>query len=96
MVCDIYGVSCFIISNTTKNRRRREKTDFVACEKQRRRPACAFAQSGQRRFIGYLETCIVSKRPTCQIIYVHVARETGLRIIWLETAKSGFLAVMPK
>ena len=42
------------------------KPDFVLCEQQRLRPACASTQSGQHLVIRLLE-CISSKLSSCEI-----------------------------
>ena len=70
------------------------KPVFGVCEQQGRRPACASAQSDQRRVIHLLES-ILSKLATGELSIfklVSVAKQTGLSLTLTETPKTGFVA----
>ena len=67
------------------------------CEQQRRRPACASAQSSQRLCFRLLEN-IISKLATSgfSIFYiVSVVEQAGLSLALSETLKTGFDASRP-
>ena len=71
---------------------------FDVSEQQMRRPACAFAQSGQR-FCYLLSGGIIAKLSICKSLIsylVSVAKQAGLNVTWLRASKSDFLARRPK
>ena len=62
------------------------KPDFVVCEQQRHRSACAYVQSDQH--LCYSLSCFM-KISLFQL--VSVAEQAGVNLTWLETLKTGLL-----
>ena len=71
-----------------------EKLDFVTCKKQRRRPACAFAQSGQRLYFSLTAKCTILTRfiQNCIILASPCSGQTGLSFTMSQIPKARFLA----
>ena len=73
-----------------------ENLSSGVCEQQRRRPACASAQSDQRlRYSLFEKKRIISKLATSEISLswlASVAEETALSLALSETLRTGFLA----
>ena len=69
------------------------KPAFAICEQQRRRSACASAQSDQRLCFRCLDSIIpilaIFKISRLQL--VSVAEQAGLSLTWAKTPKTGFL-----
>ena len=62
------------------------KPDFVKCEQQVRRSACASIQSDQRIDFHHLES-IIAKPATCIVsifLLISVAEQAGLSLTWSE------------
>ena len=73
----------------------RENPFSVVCEQQRRRPACASAQSDQRLCYSRVLESIISRLAMSEIVIfylVSTAEENGLKLALSETPKTGFLA----
>ena len=84
-------------SKPTLNYQRYARNSAIGvCKQQRRRPACASAQSDQRLSIHKLNS-IVSKLAPSEIslfYLVSVAEKAGFGMILSETLKTGFVASM--
>ena len=68
------------------------KPVFAPCEQQRRRSACASAQSDQRlccRLDNIIPLVSISK--ISSLLLASVAVQTGLNLPWSQTSKTGFL-----
>ena len=78
----------------------RKNLSSGVCEKPRRRPACASAQSDQRLcFSLFAFFSIIYKLASCDFstfYLVSVAEQAGLNLALSETLKTGFLATGPK
>ena len=91
-------------SRPTLNLQRYARNSAIwVCEQQRRRPACALAQSDQRRRnlinafdIHLLNSIILKLAPSeiSLICLVSVAEKAGFGIFFSETLKSDFVALM--
>ena len=69
------------------------KPVYAICEQQRRRSACASAQSDQRFVVRYLDS-ILSLLATAEISRLwlaSVAEQACLSLTWSQTPKTGFL-----
>ena len=69
-----------------------EKTCLMSCEQQRRRSACASAQSDQRLFVRCLDSVmsLVSVTKISNFMLASVAEQAGLSLTWSETPESTF------
>ena len=69
------------------------KPDYGICEQQRRRSACASAQSDQRLCFRCLDRIIspLAIAEMSSLWLVSVAEQNGLSLIWSETPKTGFV-----
>ena len=69
------------------------KPVYAVCEQQRRRSACASAQSDQRLYFRCLDSMIplVSTSEISSLHLVSVAAQAGLCLTWSQTTKTGFL-----
>ena len=69
------------------------KPVYAICEQQRRRSACASAQSDQRLCCRCLDsmTPLVAMYDISSLYLASVAAQTGLYLTWSETPKTGFL-----
>ena len=68
------------------------KPVYAICEQQRRRSACASAQSDQRLYCS-LHSIIppVSILEISSLYLVSMTEQTGLNVNWSETPKTGFI-----
>ena len=73
------------------------KPVFEVCKQHRRRPACTSAQSDQCLCYSLLESviCYLVTGEISIFCLVSVAKETGLKLAFSETPKTGFLAMRP-
>ena len=69
------------------------KTVYAACEQQRRRSACASAQSDQRLYFHCLDSIIplVSNSKISSLYLASVAAQAGSSLPWSKTPKTAFL-----
>ena len=69
------------------------KPVYSICEQQRRRSACASAQSDQRLCFRFLDSTVqlISISEISSRHLVSVAAQAGLCLTWSETPKTGFL-----
>ena len=69
------------------------KPVYVICEQQRRRSACASAQSDQRLCFRCLHSIIppLAIAEVSSLYLVSVTAQTGLSLPWSQTPKTGFL-----
>ena len=69
------------------------KPVYAICEQQRRRSACASAQSDQRLCFRCLDSVLplVSVTKISSLILVFVAQQASLSLTWSKTPKTGFL-----
>ena len=69
------------------------KPVYAICEQQRRRSACASAQSDQRLGCSCLDSIIplVSISEIASLYLGFVAAQAGLSLPWSQTMKTGFL-----
>ena len=66
------------------------KSDFVVCEQQRFRPACAYAQSDQNLCYSLSILATLSACKTSRLYLVSVAEQVGLSLTWSQTREDGF------
>ena len=88
---------CLFYGQLTSYGLNARKPVFGVCKQQRRRPACASAQTDQHLCFRFLESSI-SKLYTGEISIfqlVSVAEETGLNLTLSESPKTGFVATRP-
>ena len=73
------------------------KPVFGVCEKHRRRPACASAQTDQRLCYSLFRSiiCKLAAGEMPIFLLVSVAEETGLKLTLSDIPKTGFLATRP-
>ena len=74
------------------------KPVFAVCEQQRRRSACASAQSDQHLRFRCLDSVIplVSLHKISSLCLASVAAQAGLSLPWSQTPKTGFLVTRLK
>ena len=65
---------------------------YVICEQQRRRSACASAQSDQRLCFRYLDSVmsLVSVTKISSLMLASVAEQASLSLTWSETPEDAF------
>ena len=68
------------------------KPIYVLCEQQRRRSACASAQSDSAFVVRCLDSITVSISEISSLCLASVAEQAGLSLPWSQTPKAGFLA----